>query len=224
MQNRLSYLSGTAVFFDFDNTITHFDVLDDIIKRFSIDKEWVKFEKAWQKGEIGSRVCLKNQLKSVRIDKDGLLRYLSEVRIDPAFPVLCKILKTAGVSPVILSDNFDFIIENILENNYIGTEDDVKIYANGLRFCRDRLIPLFPHSNRRCVVCGHCKKKNLIKETPGDRIIIYIGDGLSDICPAEHSDIVFAKAGLLRHCRDKKRFCLPFKKLSDVQAGLTAFL
>ena len=34
-------LSNCRVFFDFDNTLTQGDVLDDIIKRFSVNEEWL---------------------------------------------------------------------------------------------------------------------------------------------------------------------------------------
>lgn len=201
------------VFFDFDNTITPFDVLDDIIERFSINKDWVVFEQAWRKGEIGSRVCLKGQLRSVRVSKKDLLRYLSKVKIDPHFPELFAMLVREGIKPVILSDNFTFIVNFILSNNGIkGT----KVYANNLKFSKDRLLPGFPYINRHCLRCAHCKKKNLLKKEVQDKIIMYIGDGLSDICPAQYAHIVFAKGNLLDYFRKKRRLCVAFNSLEDI--------
>jgi 2,3-diketo-5-methylthio-1-phosphopentane phosphatase len=201
------------VFFDFDNTITPFDVLDDIIKRFSINKNWEKFERAWKRGLIGSRYCLEGQLRSVRVTKNDLLRYLARIRIDPHFHKLSAILEKEDIRSVILSDSFSFIIESILRNNKIK---GVKVYANSLRFYRDRLIPSFPYRNRYCQRCAHCKKKNLLKKNISDKIIIYIGDGHSDVCPAECSDIVFAKGSLLKHFRKTKRLCVAYNKLEDI--------
>jgi len=52
MQNStLPSLSECLVFFDFDNTITNFDVLDDIIRRFSADKKWVAMSGPGKKGK-----------------------------------------------------------------------------------------------------------------------------------------------------------------------------
>ena len=48
------------------------------------------------------------------------------------------------------------------------------------------------------------------------RTNIYIGDGLSDICPAEHSDIVFAKGSLQERFTKTKKEFIPFKNMSDV--------
>lgn len=200
------------VFFDFDNTITPFDVLDDIIERFSIDKKWVEFERIWKEGKIGSRECLEAQLRSIRITRKELFKYLLKIRIDPYFSKVLSLLKKKGIKPVILSDDFSFVIRTILRNNGVRK---VTVYSNKLKFKKDRLIPSFPHTNIVCFRCGHCKKNNLLRANFEDKII-YVGDGLSDVCPAESSDIVFAKGGLSRHFRKKRKKYIPFKSLKDV--------
>lgn len=213
---RLPRLSDCRVFFDFDNTITFFDVLDDIIERFSINRDWVGFEKGWKKRKIGSSDCLKGQLQSVRINKKDLLVYLSLIRIDPRFHKFIAILKKERMKPIIISDGFTFIIKFILKNNGIK---GIKVYANTLKLSGDRLIPLFPYKNKHCLLCAHCKRKTLEKEA-GDKVIIYIGDGRSDICPAEYSDLVFAKGSLLEHFRKTKRLCIGFNNLEDIYGYL----
>jgi len=188
-------------------------VLDDIIKRFSVNKDWMEIEKAWLNGKIGSRACLEGQLSGVRINKQELQRYLSAVKIDPHFHKIYAILKREGIRPVILSDNFSPVIKFILKANGVG---QMRVFANSLRIRGKRLLPSFPHTNSRCSKCGHCKKKNLLKRGVKDKIIMYIGDGLSDICPAENSDIVFAKGRLLKHFRKKKKLCVAFNSLNDI--------
>lgn len=205
-------MARDKVFFDFDNTITPFDILDDIIERFSVDRSWVKFEQLWKKGKIGSKKCLQGQLSSVRITKGSLEKYLSTIKVDPCFKRLFLLLKRRGVRPVILSDNFSFIIKYILRNNGIR---GLRVYSNSLKFDKDRLLVSFPHTNISCFRCGHCKKNNLPGSNFRDKIV-YIGDGLSDICPAESSDIVFAKGSLLKHFKQNKISCIPFKDLSGV--------
>lgn len=204
--------SGYSVFFDFDNTIATIDVLDDIIERFSENRDWEAYEKAWKMGRIGSRECLKGQLKSVRISKKGLLRYLSGVKIDPYFKKVLAVLKENKIRPVILSDNFSFVIKNILKNNAIK---GLTVYSNAIRFRKDRIIPSFPHALPSCLRCGNCKKSNLFKNNFRDKII-YIGDGLSDVCAAKEADIVFGKDDLLRHFRKLKRRCIAFKDMRRV--------
>jgi 2-hydroxy-3-keto-5-methylthiopentenyl-1-phosphate phosphatase len=71
------------VFFDFDNTITTIDVIDDMLERFSGDEGWKELEKRWQREEIGSRECLKGQVEGIRVRKEILDKYLTTIAIDP---------------------------------------------------------------------------------------------------------------------------------------------
>ena len=85
-------LSESQVFFDFDNTITAFDVLDGIIERFSVNRDWIAYEEAWKKGKIGSRQCLEGQLRSIRVERPQLHAFLETVSIDASFSRLLALL------------------------------------------------------------------------------------------------------------------------------------
>ncbi len=210
-------LSDCVVFFDFDNTITRFDVICDVLERFSVDQKWIPIENAWQAGRIGSKECLKGQLRSVRLTKKEMRRYLSTVPIDPYFSQLVELLKKNKVQPVILSDSFSFFIKEILKNHGIK---GVRVYCNELSFSGNRLLPSFPYQSQDCPRCAHCKKQHLLDERWRSKVIVYIGDGLSDVCPARQADLVFAKKVLLGYCRKNKIPCVAFKNLRDVHRSL----
>ncbi len=214
MNNNEISLSDCRIFFDFDNTVTLVDVIDDMVKRFSIRDDWMVLEKNWQSGEITTIECLTGQIKWLRISRPGLARYLKTIQIDPCFSKLINLLRKEGITPVILSDNFEPIIKVILENSGIN---GLLIYANRVRFYRDRLLPSFPYQNPDCPFCAHCKKIHLQKDNYLEKKkVIYIGDGRSDFCPAMESDIVFAKGSLLRYLIKNKRPCVEFHDLSDI--------
>lgn len=204
-------LSEAKAFFDFDNTVTTFDVFDDLVERFAVDQKWRGLEKEWQAGKIGSRECLEGQLRSVRVTKEALVRYLSSVPIDPYFHRLLDLFKEEKVPVVIVSDNFSFIVRGILRNHGIG---GVPVYSNRLRFSGERLIPSFPYANGDCSKCAHCKKRHL--SNSNGRSPLYVGDGLSDICPAEAARWVFAKGSLLEYLRSRAKPCIPFENLGDI--------
>lgn len=212
---QLPKLESCQVFFDFDNTITAFDVLDGIIERFSVNRDWIAYEEAWKKGKIGSRQCLEGQLRSIRVERARLHAYLETVGIDPAFDRLLALLHRFGVRPVIVSDSFSQLIEHILRHNGIT---GVPVYANSLSMQGDRLIPSFPHAGTECSRCGHCKTETLASPEFAGRRAMYIGDGLSDLCPARQSDLVFAKRGcsLHRQLLETSGNCRPFDDLGDV--------
>jgi len=213
-QSNMSFSTNgkqSIVFFDFDNTITSFDILDDIIERFSTNKKWTKFEEDWANGKIGSKECLEGQLKSVRVARGALSEYLSTIELDPSFKKLITLFKKKKIQFVIVSDSFSFIIKEILHHNGIR---GIKVYANELKFHKNELIPSFPYTSKDCLKCAHCKKKHIL-ENKGKKTI-YIGDGLSDVCPAQEADLVFAKESLLNHLRKIQKPCTEFKNLGDV--------
>lgn len=202
-----------VVFFDFDNTITPFDVFDDMLERFARDDAWVALEKEWKKGRIGSRECLGGQIASIRMPKPSLDKYIKGIKIDPYFKPLRRFLKSKKVKAYVLSDNFDYILRGVLRNHGIS---DLEIYSNRLKISGDRLMADFPFNNRKCPSCAHCKTKNLLAKAGRDSTIVYVGDGRSDTCPSEHADLVFAKEYLKEYCREKELPYKPFKGLKDV--------
>ncbi|MFH1879076.1 MAG: MtnX-like HAD-IB family phosphatase [Candidatus Omnitrophota bacterium] len=206
-------MKNYIVFFDFDNTITSYDVIDDMLSRFSVNDKWISLEAQWKRGEIDSRKCLKGQVREIRLTKRSLDRYLDNVTLDPYFKKVMALLESKNIKVIILSDNFDYIVNRILRNNNINGVD---VYTNSLKIIGDRLIPGFPFTNKKCGRCGHCKKDNLIANSPNGARTIYIGDGLSDTDPAQCADIVFAKDELMRYFMDRRLQCIPFNSLKDV--------
>lgn len=202
-----------TVFFDFDNTITLGDVFDDLVERFAINDKWRDLEEQWKKRKIGSKACLAGQLKGVRVDKKSLDRYLSGVKVDPYFKKLVKLLKSRKIKTIILSDNFDYILNRILRNHDIS---HIKVYSNNLRISGKRLVPRFPYINKGCGGCAHCKKTNLLAHMDKGTLAVYVGDGLSDLCASRRADMVFAKGYLKDYLAKRGVEHIPFRGLKDV--------
>ncbi len=210
-------LAQCRVFFDFDNTISRFDVLDNLIERFAIDEQWRVLEQRWQAGEIGSKECLREQLGSVRSTREELVDYLSTIKIDPYFNRILAVLKKEGVRPLIVSDSFNFLIETILKHHEVR---GVKILANRLRIQGDRLIPSFPYENPACCSCAHCKTSHLRNEDSIGKVLVYVGDGRSDYCASMQAHVVFAKDSLAEYLRQKGKKFIGFSNLQDVYEAL----
>ena len=202
------------VFLDFDNTITSLDVLDAVIGRFSIDQKWMVYEEAWKEGKIGSRECLEAQLRSVRVTRVELEKYVRQIPLDPFALKLFRILRRRHIPFIIVSDSFTVIIRAILCHQGILR---AKVFANQLSFKKDRLIPSFPYHSKECRrKCAHCKKIHVREHK--NKTTIYVGDGLSDVCPALEADIVFAKDSLASHLEAERKFHTPFCDLKDICA------
>jgi 2,3-diketo-5-methylthio-1-phosphopentane phosphatase len=191
-----------AVFIDFDNTITTRDVFDGIVAGFSADERWKVLEKDWKAGRIGSKECLERQLKGVRVTRRRLDSYLSKVRLDPYFRRLFRLLRSKRVKTIILSDNFDYILKAILFKKGFK---DAKIFSNRVRLADSSLVPDFPLRDAQCLKCAHCKRNTMFANISEGETTVYIGDGLSDLCPSRYADIVFAKGSLAGYLRREKK-------------------
>ncbi|MDD5428832.1 MAG: MtnX-like HAD-IB family phosphatase [Candidatus Omnitrophica bacterium] len=181
------------VFFDFDNTITTIDVIDDMLERFSGDDKWKDLEEKWRREEIGSRECLKGQVESIKVGRERLDSYLSTVKIDPYFKKLLGFFGSRKIPVLIVSDNFDYMLNGILERNGIT---GMEVYCNKVDIAGERFSPSFPYSNSDCGDCANCKKTHLLKKRKDGMKAVYIGDGKSDVCASKVSDLVFAKGYL----------------------------
>jgi 2-hydroxy-3-keto-5-methylthiopentenyl-1-phosphate phosphatase len=208
---------GFRVFIDFDNTITVGDVLDSVIEKFSADERWRTLETEWEAGRIGARACLDGQLRGLHASWPEFERHLDGVALDPGFTALLDLVRRERGELTIVSDNFDLFVGRILRQHGLA---HVAFRANHLELDGDRAIPSFPFTNPDCPDCAHCKKTHFMPPNDDGRRVVYIGDGRSDLCPARHADIVFAKASLLAHLREEKIPCLAFGDLTDVVRAL----
>ena len=213
--------AGFRVFIDFDNTISVGDVLDTVIEEFSADEHWRVLEADWDAGRIGARECLDGQLRGLRATWPEFTRHLEGVKLDAGFTTLIEFVQRAGGELTIVSDNFDLFIGHILQRRGLA---HVTARSNHLELAGDRVIPSFPFVNPACPGCAHCKKIHFIPPNDDGRRVIYIGDGRSDLCPARHADLVFAKATLLAQLRTEKMPCLAFDGLADVVTALERIL
>jgi 2-hydroxy-3-keto-5-methylthiopentenyl-1-phosphate phosphatase len=206
------------LFFDFDNTVTLGDVLDAVIERFSINEDWRQWEQAWQKGELSTLECLRRQIGNLRASQADLLAFVAgTAQMDPAFGSIVEWSTTHRVELSIVSDSFSVLVHEILRQNALF---GIPVFANELVFSGDRLEAVFPYRDPACPRCAHCKAQHLRRHA--DRVRIFVGDGLSDLCPALEADVVFAKGSLAAHLAQRNSPFLEFDSLLPVLQYLEA--
>jgi 2-hydroxy-3-keto-5-methylthiopentenyl-1-phosphate phosphatase len=206
------------LFFDFDHTITLCDVLDAVIERFSINEDWREWEQAWQKGEISTPECLRRQIGNLRVSRADLVAFVSgTAQIDPYFGAIVEWSESHRVELSIVSDSFSVLIHEILRQNALF---GIPVFANELVFSGDRLEAAFPYRDPSCPRCAHCKAQHL--RGHASRVRIFVGDGLSDVCPALEADVVFAKGSLAEHLTRRDTPFLGFHSLQPVLRYLEA--
>jgi 2,3-diketo-5-methylthio-1-phosphopentane phosphatase len=213
----LPEVQKTVLFIDFDNTISQGDVLDSVIEKFSRTTQWEHWQTEWREARISTLECLQRQIGDLEVDEATLLDYVRKVSIDPDFVRLQAWAAATGTELLIVSDNFAPILDEILRHNNIVPPP---VYANALAFADGHIIPSFPYRSPTCARCAHCKAVHFARYV-GYRTI-YVGDGLSDTCPALRADLVFAKDSLAAYLDAQGRPYIPFKNLGEVVSSLVA--
>jgi 2,3-diketo-5-methylthio-1-phosphopentane phosphatase len=200
-----------ALFFDFDNTLTDGDILDQVIEEFSPNERWRDWENAWEGGRLPARDCLRLQIENLRVTREDLFGYLSQVRVDPAFAAIVNWAKARRVDVSIVSDSFLPLIHHILLTNGI---DVVPVFANDLGFSGERLIPAFPFYDPACARSANAKARHLAPYQ--GHTTIFAGDGHSDLDAALAADVVFAKSALAKELGARGATFRPFDTLAPV--------
>ena len=81
----LSKISNTAIFCDFDGTITEEDCIDKLLSLYA-NERWQVIEEDWKNGIIGSMECLKLQIGCIEnISCDQLDEFIKNIKIDNFF-------------------------------------------------------------------------------------------------------------------------------------------
>ena len=206
-------------FVDFDGTIVPWDATDFLFERFA-DSSWRDVEADWQSGKIGSRECLTRQVALLRADPKEVLSAIGTLDVDPGFPKFVRECAKAGVGITIVSDGFDFVIENVLRNAGL----DLVFKANHLEHVGGgQWRVTFPNSRSSCIaLAGNCKCS--FTEPYQKTMKIVVGDGRSDFCVSKHADLVFAKSTLLELCESTGATHYPFESFFDVTDRLGIWL
>lgn len=231
MNSNANYKKNTNqiyIFLDFDGTITQNDLTDVIFKKYGdfdgnlaklINKEITIFD-YWKEF---ARVLPRD------FSQIGLNELIENEQIDPYFLSFIKMCEQFNLQIAITSDNFDLIIKPFLQAKL--TQDVFKnfienyIYCNKLLIDGTKYIPQFPFANENCqCMSAVCKRNVILSSTPDDSIVIYVGDGFSDFCAAEASDIIFAKNTLAKYCSEKRIPHYTYKTFFDIERILSKLL
>lgn len=203
-----------AVLSDFDGTITVEDVAELLLHEFTGDA-WLAIER--QHARIGTRETLHRQFDLVRAPQDRVLAAAKRLaRLDPAFPPFLAFCRARGIPVEIVSEGFDAYLDPLLRMWNL----DVPFRTNAAAFREDRIEITHPYADPTCTLCGTCKMKRVLELRAAGYRVAYVGNGISDICPALEADLVFAKADLERLCLEHERAYVRFRDFADVQRGI----
>jgi 2,3-diketo-5-methylthio-1-phosphopentane phosphatase len=210
------------VFCDFDGTITQLDVTDQILTQHA-HPSWQEVEQEWVRGQIGSRECLERQVALVEASERELNTLIDAIPVDPHFAAFYRFARQRRLPVYVLSEGFDYVVRRVLKRAGVQgvLRNGTHLFASSLRVEGRRWALAFPHAAEPCPHgCATCKAAIIRRLRNGPRLVIFVGDGLSDRFAAEEADLVFAKRQLLAYCREKGIACQRFETFADVQQAV----
>jgi len=201
------------IFTDFDGTISLNDVGDKVFENFS-DSTWRDILQQWYDGKIGSKEYYIKCSKIIKMTKHQLKKFCESQKIDESFKNFVTYCTLKNYPLTVLSDGMDNYIKGILSNNDIA---NLTIYANRFEFIDDNRVEVkFPYFEKGCLKCANCKGAHIKEHRKNGAKVVFIGDGLSDICGIHESDIIFAKDDLKLYCETNSIPFFNFNNFRDI--------
>ncbi|SYZ74706.1 putative 2,3-diketo-5-methylthio-1-phosphopentanephosphat ase [Candidatus Zixiibacteriota bacterium] len=203
------------IFSDFDGTFTVKDVGNRIFTLFS-DGRNEQLVADWKQGLISSRECLLREAELVKVSPEEFYSLLDSFELRAGAADLYQMSRENKIPFYIVSDGTDLYIEYLLKQFNMA---EIPRYCNHGILEKGRLKLEFPHKNNGCTRCGSCKGER-IREIAGSRRhefeVVFVGDGLSDICAVPEADIIFARGDLLEYCRRCNIPAIEYQNFYDI--------
>ena len=211
------------IFVDFDGTITQHDVGNAFFQTFAGPRCQALIEE-YRHGRMSATDCFRQEAEAVgMVNKTDADLFFRSQPIDNGFRDFVRYCEDHEIDLLVVSDGLDYYIREIFEANGIR---GVRFLANHAQFvpadgnglCRLNLQ--FPFTDAECTRCACCKRNAMVTRSADEDIIVYVGEGYSDTCPAQYADIVFAKAQLQAFCQNVNVSYYPYVDFHDIISRL----
>ena len=170
------------------------DLLDTIARDFGDPEVYAEVDRGLDEGNLLASPT-RSRASSSRLTTplDEVVQWeLDNVRVRDGFRDFCCCSRArAGLARRHRLSGFHELIQPILERE--GAE--VELHANRVDPSTDGWRVQWRY-DESCDSCGESCKRSIVQELAGDDELVYIGDGYSDRCAAEASDVVFATRAL----------------------------
>ncbi len=214
-------LSAAIVLFcDFDGTLTPADIGTALLRHYSsaaplLEGQLLRREISVL--EYYRRACA---ALSPECTPERIATFARRIGLRSDVHQLVDFCHREGIELAIISDGLDAYIMPLLEDAGLA---HLPVACNRMRWQCGQPQVDFPWAFESCqqncpspYPCAACKRAVLLSWAPPGATLLYVGDGLSDFCPAFYADFVFARGELAAWCRQQGLAFFPYESLSDV--------
>ncbi len=211
----LDHPQRLIVFVDFDGTAAQEIASNRLLDRFA-QGDWRELNCQLKEREISFKDRVLKQFSMLAGTREEMVEFCRrELQLRSGFKAFVRWCRAHNHQIVIVSEALDFMIEAILEREGLS---DLPVYCDRAVFHSRGLTVELPHLREdcRCQV-GNCKRAHLLAQRDQFDLVVYIGDGSNDLCPAKEADLVFARRRLAEDCEAQRIEYLPFEDFHRVR-------
>lgn len=214
----MKQIKKIQIFSDFDGTITLKDIGDELFKKFG---KFEPYHSHLVKGNLKIDDYWNEVFKhlNVGLTREKIAEFAETFDIDITFKTFYYFCRESQIDLFIVSDGYEEYIKPVLEKFDLS---EIGYFSNRMVFKDNgEISPEFVFATESCnCMSASCKRNIVLTKSEPDSILIYIGDGASDYCPAKYCDLIFAKNSLAKYCNDNKLPHHPYKDFYSVYLNL----
>ena len=200
---------------DFDDTAAVQNVGQMLLERFQPDVSqpgvvhWREVSKRRADGEISlaeyQEIAFRQMTATVEEQTDYVR---SNAQLRPGFAELAAYCAEHGIHLAVASHGLDYYVEALFDEHGVDVESHtVRTYGP------DAKTYEYDFADKSCAWWpGNCKCMALEHSRRDGEQIVYVGDGVSDACPAARADVVFAREPFAGICRERG---IAYRELPD---------
>ena len=211
---------GPAVICDFDDTTVLENVAELLLKEFG-GYGWQQYQKQNSSRRMSLKEYQELAFQTVKVGKETMKDLVKEkATLRPHFKALYEYCQRSNIPLAIATMGLDFYVEALLEREGM---DSIPYYAVDTEFTDKGIQYGYRYTWDGCWQPGNCKCRVLERYRRKGHAILFAGDGKTDICPADRSDVVFARRFLEEHRQEKGLPYVPLTDFSKVIDSLETF-
>lgn len=202
-----------AVLCDFDDTVAQQNVAHLILERFG-DGSWKDVRRRYVNGQATAEEYFEKPFVALNATRDEMRAHVRVAgHLRSGFVDLANYCRERDIPLAVVTAGFDFYVDALLEQHDLGW---VPTYTVGARFTPQGMKFDFTHARDGCERWGICKCSVVDLYREQGRLIVYVGDGRNDLCPARKADVVFARDVLKDLCLEEGISHINFTDFADV--------
>ncbi|MCH8061535.1 MAG: HAD-IB family phosphatase [Chloroflexi bacterium] len=195
---------------EFDDTVTAVDLGYGLREAFAPDG-WTAMEEDFLAGRCSPEENIARQFKLIKASKQDIEDFvLGNVVLRPEFGEFVDYCRGVGLRLVIVSSGLDIYINLILG---LLELEDLEVHSGKATIGSNGIDVVYSDPDGERIESG-LKEAYVKHYKEAGHTVVYVGQGLSDVAPAEAADFVIARSSLAEHLTEQGR---PYDKFDTFQ-------